>query len=225
MAQVALLQALALVPTEPDKEELNQWLPEPKQFSGDLFSHSVFRNGDLLCPPFRFIIPRSMRQELGQILSLITEKVSLRTGAVRRSVALTAVTHAQADSAGSTGKKQTSTSRPWVRLCSVEGVTVSSAAELESGRYYVAVGTERFKKLPYVELLLSKATERYCHAKVLKVLMRGRESRADGAFVPPLPPPTSLRQQPGKRKLTRRNEVKNVSLPTRNFFFSKRGHL
>lgn len=47
---------------------------------------SVFRNGDLLCPPFRFIIPRSMRQDLEQILSLVTEKVSLRTGAVRRSV-------------------------------------------------------------------------------------------------------------------------------------------
>lgn len=61
------------------------------------------------------------------------------------------------------------TSRPWVRLCSVDGVTVSSAAELETGRCYVAVGTERFKKLPYVELLLSKATERYCPTKVLRV--------------------------------------------------------
>lgn len=42
---------------------------------------------------------------------------------------------------------------------------MSSAAELETGRCYVAVGTERFKKLPYVELLLSKATERYCCAR------------------------------------------------------------
>lgn len=49
-----------------------------------LFLLSVFRNGDLLCPPFRFIIPRSMQQDLEKILSLITEKVSLRTGAVRR---------------------------------------------------------------------------------------------------------------------------------------------
>ncbi|XP_068437162.1 doublecortin domain-containing protein 2B isoform X2 [Clinocottus analis] len=90
----------------------------------------VFRNGDLLCPPFRFIIPRSMQQDLEKILSLVTEKVSLRTGAVRR-------------------------------LCSLEGATVSSAVELETGHFYVAVGTERFKKLPYVELLVSKATERY----------------------------------------------------------------
>lgn len=51
----------------------------------------------------------------------------------------------------------------------MDGVTVSSAAELETGRCYVAVGTERFKKLPYVELLLSKATERYCPTKVLRV--------------------------------------------------------
>uniref|UniRef100_A0A3Q4IBH8 Doublecortin domain containing 2B n=1 Tax=Neolamprologus brichardi TaxID=32507 RepID=A0A3Q4IBH8_NEOBR len=94
-----------------------------------LVMFSVFRNGDLLCPPFRFIIPRSMQQDLDQILSLITEKVSLRTGAVRR-------------------------------LCSLEGVAVSSAGELETGRCYVAVGTERFKKLPYVELLISKTTER-----------------------------------------------------------------
>lgn len=52
----------------------------------------------------------------------------------------------------------------FIRLCTLEGMTVSSAAELETGRCYVAVGTERFKKLPY-ELLVSKATERYCHER------------------------------------------------------------
>ncbi|XP_037342569.2 doublecortin domain-containing protein 2B isoform X2 [Pungitius pungitius] len=104
----------------------------------------VFRNGDLLCPPFRFIIPRSMQQDLEKILSLVTEKVSLRTGAVRR-------------------------------LCTLEGVTVSSAVELETGHCYVAVGTERFKKLPYVELLVSKATERYNPGK--RRLLRRNECR------------------------------------------------
>ncbi|XP_041809618.1 doublecortin domain-containing protein 2B [Chelmon rostratus] len=108
----------------------------------------VFRNGDLLCAPFRFIIPRSMRQDLEQILSLVTEKVSLRTGAVRR-------------------------------LCSLEGVTVSSAVELETGHYYVAVGTERFKKLPYVELLVSKATERYYPGK--RRLLRRNETGKAGS--------------------------------------------
>ncbi|XP_030247477.1 doublecortin domain-containing protein 2B isoform X2 [Sparus aurata] len=108
----------------------------------------VFRNGDLLCPPFRFIIPRTMRQDLEQILGLVTEKVSLRTGAVRR-------------------------------LCSLEGATVSSAAELETGHFYVAVGTERFKKLPYVELLVSKAAERYYPGK--RRLLRRNENRKAGS--------------------------------------------
>nr|XP_043903278.1 doublecortin domain-containing protein 2B isoform X1 [Solea senegalensis] len=108
----------------------------------------VFRNGDLLCPPFRFIIPRSMQQDLEQILSMVTEKVCLRTGAVRR-------------------------------LCSLEGVTVSSAGELETGHCYVAVGTERFKKLPYVELWVSKATERYYQGK--RRLLRRTENRKAGS--------------------------------------------
>ncbi|XP_029900754.1 doublecortin domain-containing protein 2B [Myripristis murdjan] len=108
----------------------------------------VFRNGDPLCPPFRFIIPRSLRQDLEQILSLVTEKVSLRTGAVRR-------------------------------LCSLEGVTVSSAGELETGHCYVAVGTERFKKLPYVDLWVSKATERCYPGK--RRLLRRTENRKAGS--------------------------------------------
>ncbi|XP_038584352.1 doublecortin domain-containing protein 2B isoform X2 [Micropterus salmoides] len=108
----------------------------------------VFRNGDLLCPPFRFIIPRTMRQDLEQILSLVTEKVSLRTGAVRR-------------------------------LCTLQGVTVSSAVELETGHCYVAVGTERFKKLPYVELFVSKAAERYYPGK--RRLLRRNENRKAGS--------------------------------------------
>ncbi|KAK2825959.1 hypothetical protein Q5P01_020173 [Channa striata] len=106
----------------------------------------VFRNGDPLCPPFRFIIPRSMQQNLEQILTLVSERVSLRTGAVRR-------------------------------LCSLEGVTVSTAGELETGHSYVAVGSEKFKKLPYVELLISKATERYYPGKRR---LRGNENRKAG---------------------------------------------
>lgn len=34
---------------------------------------------------------------------------------------------------------------------------MTSAEELESGQCYIAVGAERFKKLPYMELLLNKA--------------------------------------------------------------------
>ncbi|XP_024128620.1 doublecortin domain-containing protein 2B isoform X1 [Oryzias melastigma] len=108
----------------------------------------VFRNGDLLCAPLRLIIPRSMRQDLEQILCVISEKVNLRTGAVRR-------------------------------LCSLEGGTVSSAGELETGHCYVAVGTERFKKLPYEALLASKATERHFPGK--KRLQRRAQNRKLGS--------------------------------------------
>ncbi|XP_059421971.1 doublecortin domain-containing protein 2B-like isoform X1 [Carassius carassius] len=87
----------------------------------------VFRNGDILSPAMRLIIHRHMQKNLEQILSLISEKAILRTGAVRR-------------------------------LCTLEGFTVTSTEELESGQSYVAVGTERFKKLPYVEILMNKAT-------------------------------------------------------------------
>lgn len=45
---------------------------------------SVFRNGDVLSPAMRFIIPRSVLKNLEQILSLVSEKAMLRTGAVRR---------------------------------------------------------------------------------------------------------------------------------------------
>ncbi|KAM6973233.1 doublecortin domain-containing protein 2-like [Aplochiton taeniatus] len=108
----------------------------------------VFRNGDLLCPAFRLIIPRNMQQDLEQILILVTEKASLRTGAVRR-------------------------------LCSLDGVTISSTEELETGQYYVAVGTERFKKMPYVELFASKTSER--HYAGNKRSSRRFESRKAGS--------------------------------------------
>ncbi|KAK6474293.1 doublecortin domain-containing protein 2B-like [Huso huso] len=114
----------------------------------------VFRNGDLLCPPFRLIIPKNMRQDWEKILIEVTEKANLRTGAVRR-------------------------------LCTVDGVTVSSEEELVSGQYCVAVGTEKFKKLPYVELLVPKA-----------------------------PAHNGLRNHPGNRRITKGNEYrKTTSVP------------
>ncbi|XP_061072063.1 doublecortin domain-containing protein 2B [Conger conger] len=92
----------------------------------------VFRNGDVLCSPLRLILPRSTLQDLEQILTMVSEKASLRTGAVRR-------------------------------LCTLEGGAVSTGEELESGQYYVAVGSEKFKKLPYVELLVPKAPAGHGH--------------------------------------------------------------
>ncbi|CAJ0965989.1 unnamed protein product [Ranitomeya imitator] len=39
------------------------------------------------------------------------------------------------------------------RLCTLDGVSISCGSELVSGEYYVAIGSEKYKCLPYEELL------------------------------------------------------------------------
>ncbi|XP_052469803.1 doublecortin domain-containing protein 2B [Carassius gibelio] len=145
----------------------------------------VFRNGDILSPAMRLIIPRNMQKNLEQILSLISEKAMLRTGAVRR-------------------------------LCTLEGFTVTSTEELESGQSYVAVGTERFKKLPYVEILLNKATgnsadrhftgDRGLQRRTESRKMFPQESHSDSTLM-------NLPEREGRRVKSTGDEVERESSP------------
>ncbi|XP_053324101.1 doublecortin domain-containing protein 2 [Spea bombifrons] len=49
------------------------------------------------------------------------------------------------------------------RLYTLEGTPIQDGSELENGQFYVAVGREKFKKLPYNDLIFSKSSVRRAH--------------------------------------------------------------
>ncbi|XP_029801117.1 doublecortin domain-containing protein 2 [Suricata suricatta] len=112
----------------------------------------LIANGDLVSPASRLLIPRKTLGQWDHVLQMVTEKITLRSGAVHR-------------------------------LYTLEGKPVESGAELENGQFYVAVGRDRFKKLPYSEALFDKSTMRRSYgqkASSLPPIVGSRKSKGSG---------------------------------------------
>ncbi|XP_076999860.1 doublecortin domain-containing protein 2 isoform X2 [Tamandua tetradactyla] len=70
-----------------------------------------------------------------------------------------------------------------ILLYTLEGKLVESGAELENGQFYVAVGRDKFKKLPYSELLFDKSPMRRPYgqkASSLPPIVGSRKSKGSG---------------------------------------------
>ncbi|XP_008430402.1 doublecortin domain-containing protein 2 [Poecilia reticulata] len=120
----------------------------------------VVANGDVLNPAMRLLIHQRMMDQFERILEMITEKMGLRILGGVRS------------------------------LYTYEGHQVADGSKLECGQLYVAVGRERFKKLPYSDLLFTrpKGTRR----------IRGMKAHS-------LPPIYRFSKQSGNSKSTGRS--------------------
>ncbi|NXJ91518.1 DCDC2 protein, partial [Corythaixoides concolor] len=69
------------------------------------------------------------------------------------------------------------------RLYTLDGKLIQNGSDLENGQMYVAVGREKFKKLPYGDLLFSKSTIRRpqgSKASVLPPIVGSRKSKGSG---------------------------------------------
>ncbi|XP_027005624.2 doublecortin domain-containing protein 2 [Tachysurus fulvidraco] len=104
----------------------------------------IVANGDILNPAVRFLVPSRLFNQYDRILEMITEKMGLRILGGVRS------------------------------LCSLEGVPLTDGKDLENGQFYVAVGRDKFKRLPYANTLFTKP-----------VGMR-RNIRSKAASLPPI---------------------------------------
>ncbi|XP_033959403.1 doublecortin domain-containing protein 2-like [Pseudochaenichthys georgianus] len=136
----------------------------------------VVANGDVLNPAMRLLIHQRILGQFERVLEVITEKMGMRVLGGIRS------------------------------LYTYEGQQVTDGNQLECGQLYVAVGRERFKKLPYSDLLLTKP--------------RGIR-RVNGTKANSLPPIYRFSKQNGNSKTVVRcsdsgGEVSKISLPGLN---------
>ncbi|XP_019399755.1 PREDICTED: doublecortin domain-containing protein 2 isoform X3 [Crocodylus porosus] len=112
----------------------------------------LIANGDIINPAVRLFIPRKTLTQWEHVLEMVTEKITLRSGAVHR-------------------------------LYTLDGKLVQSGSDLENGQFYIAVGRDKFKKLPYGDLLFSKSTIRRpqgSKASSLPPIAGSRKSKGSG---------------------------------------------
>uniref|UniRef100_A0A8C6S3G5 Doublecortin domain-containing protein 2 n=1 Tax=Nannospalax galili TaxID=1026970 RepID=A0A8C6S3G5_NANGA len=113
---------------------------------------SLIANGDLINPASRLLIPRKALNQWDHVLQMVTEKITLRSGAVHR-------------------------------LYTLDGKLIENGGDLENGQFYVAVGRDKFKKLPYSELLFDKSAMRRPYgqkASSLPPMVGSRKSKGSG---------------------------------------------
>uniref|UniRef100_A0A8C4SEU0 Si:dkey-25g12.4 n=1 Tax=Erpetoichthys calabaricus TaxID=27687 RepID=A0A8C4SEU0_ERPCA len=73
------------------------------------------------------------------------------------------------------------------RLCTLHGESLLGSSELENNSYYVAVGAERFKHLPYFQWIPSKGYMRVTgprfHSEILPTINKGKRTKTMVCFI------------------------------------------
>ncbi|XP_072008543.1 doublecortin domain-containing protein 2 isoform X3 [Engystomops pustulosus] len=100
------------------------------------------------------------------------------------------------------------------RLYTLEGIPVNDGSELEYGQIYVAVGRDKFKKLPYTDLLFSKSSVRRVQGKS-KENRHERHTKSTGGsadngdhLISPQPPKAKPKGNPETQILNKPVRVK-----------------
>nr|XP_056710200.1 doublecortin domain-containing protein 2 [Euleptes europaea] len=147
----------------------------------------LIANGDLISPAVRLFIPRKTLNQWEHVLEMVTEKITLRNGAVHR-------------------------------LYTLEGKPVESGLDLENGQFYVAVGRDKFKKLPYSEVLFTKSTVRRSYGSKSSGKSKGSSKSTDTGDTVSSPPPSKRKEKHRQNQESKKTEKsKDVQVVTKTY--------
>ncbi|XP_054840328.1 doublecortin domain-containing protein 2 isoform X2 [Eublepharis macularius] len=148
----------------------------------------LIANGDLVSPAVRLFIPRKTLNQWEHVLEMVTEKITLRNGAVHR-------------------------------LYTLDGKPVESGLDLENGQFYVAVGRDKFKKLPYSELLFTKPTVRRSYGSKSSGKSKGSSKSTDTGDTVTSPPPSKRKEKHGQNQESKKpaKSKENAQVMTKTY--------